>query len=174
MSEPGASPSEQIIEAARRNNLELFEEVVGSVGDENKVAALINNSRDPLGNTALHVAAHNGSYEVLDYILDQEGVEVDPLDRLHQETPLHSVVKYAADEPEHGTYLAEMLIEAGADPRIKNKHGQKAIQLVAPGNTALKELLQSSEYAHMLGPVPSVPEEDQAGAPEDDGPSDDE
>lgn len=56
--EEGASYSEQLIEAARRNNDDLFEELQKEVKD---IVALINTATDPLGNTALHLAALNGS-----------------------------------------------------------------------------------------------------------------
>lgn len=153
MSEEGASTKEQLLEAARRNNTDLMQQVLFEVlnSDEEKIANAINSARDSLGNSPLHLAAQNGSYEALDLILDQGGVEVDPINLLQGETPLHSVVRYSKDEPEHGTYLAEMLIEAGCDPRIKNKHGQKPIDLADPSNTELLDQLQAAEYAHMFG-----------------------
>lgn len=55
--------------------------------------------------------------EVLDHLLDQEGLEVDPINRMEKETPLHKAVQYANKEKEHGLEIVEMLIDAGADPR---------------------------------------------------------
>lgn len=66
----GASLNEQLIEAVRRNNLELLEEVLERLSNQyqndpessrNKTAELINNAKDPIGNHILHVAALNGS-----------------------------------------------------------------------------------------------------------------
>lgn len=56
--------------------------------------------------------------EVLDILLDQDDLEVDPLDRMERETPLHKAVFYAKIEKEHGLEVVEMLIDAGADPRF--------------------------------------------------------
>lgn len=60
MSEEGASATEQLIEAGRRNNVELLESLLQNKSAD-QIASLINESRDPLGNTVLHVAAQNGS-----------------------------------------------------------------------------------------------------------------
>lgn len=152
MTAEGASAQEQIIEAARRNNVELLHEVLGQQDGVEAIAKLINDSRDPLGNTPLHLAAGNGSFEVLDVMLDQELVEVDPLNRLQLETPLHAAVRYSYDEPAHGEFIADTLIEAGADPRIRNKNKQKPVDLAQPSNTVLIETLKSAEFALMLGP----------------------
>lgn len=55
--------------------------------------------------------------EALDHLLDQEGLEVDPINRMEKETPLHKAVQYANKEKIHGLEVVEMLIDAGADPR---------------------------------------------------------
>jgi hypothetical protein len=58
---------------------------------------------------------------VLDLLLDQEGLEVDPIDRLEADTPLHKAVRFvnglAKSEWEIGASLVELLLDAGADPR---------------------------------------------------------
>jgi hypothetical protein len=56
----GASAGEQLIEAGRRNNLELLESILETKTPE-QIASLINESKDPLGNSVLHVAAQSGS-----------------------------------------------------------------------------------------------------------------
>lgn len=56
----GAALGEQLIEAGRRNNLDLLETILEGQTPE-QVATLINETRDPLGNSVLHVAAQNGS-----------------------------------------------------------------------------------------------------------------
>lgn len=58
MATEGASYGEQLIEAARRNNIELLEEIFAESAD---IANVINTATDPLGNSALHLAALNGS-----------------------------------------------------------------------------------------------------------------
>lgn len=59
--------------------------------------------------------------EVLDTLLDQEGLEVDPIDRLEADTPLHKAVRFinglAKEEWEAGASIAELLLDAGADPK---------------------------------------------------------
>ena len=59
--------------------------------------------------------------EVLDHLLDQEGLEVDPIDRLEGDTPLHKAVRFANGQTKeylaHGTAMVELLLDAGADPR---------------------------------------------------------
>ena len=58
---------------------------------------------------------------MLDTLLDQEGLEVDPIDRLDGDTPLHKAVRFvnglSKEEWESGASIVELLIDAGADPR---------------------------------------------------------
>lgn len=59
---------------------------------------------------------------MLDMLLDQEGLEVDPVDRLEADIPLHKAVRFVnglgKDEWEAGASLVELLLDAGADPRF--------------------------------------------------------
>jgi len=75
-----------------------------------------------VGEYCLHIAASYGSYEVLDTLLDQEGLEVDPLDRMERDTPLHKAVRFVnglpKEEWEAAGSLVELLLDAGADPRL--------------------------------------------------------
>ncbi|KAF8418205.1 hypothetical protein EV426DRAFT_343596 [Tirmania nivea] len=143
----GASPKELLFEACRRNNIGLLMEVFNSISDADKLAHFLNTSTDVLGNTAVHVVVQYGSYEALDQLLDQEGVEVDPLDNFEKETPLHKAVKYANHKDEEvGTEMVELLLDAGADPRILNKGKQRASDLVDPRNQGLIDRLLKAEY----------------------------
>lgn len=58
---------------------------------------------------------------MLDTLLDQEGLEVDPVDRMEADIPLHKAVRFvnglAEDGWEAGAGLVELLLDAGADPR---------------------------------------------------------
>ena len=60
--------------------------------------------------------------DVLDTLLDQEGLEVDPVDRLEGDTPLHKAVRYvnglSKEDWAHGASIPELLLDAGADPRL--------------------------------------------------------
>jgi hypothetical protein len=64
-----------------------------------------------------------GLDEVLDLLLDQEGLEIDELDRLEKDTPLHKAVRYAnsLSQPdwEVGQQIADILVDAGCDPRYE-------------------------------------------------------
>lgn len=167
----GASLEEQILDASRRNNADLLETIFQNLsGDEKKIANLINSAKDPMGNTALHLCCQYGSWEVLDKILDQEGgIEIDPKNTVDGDTPLHVTIRYAIGEPEHGTFIAQNLIEVGADPRIRNKSGQKPLDLIHGDNLDdLIDLLQGAELAADNGDM--VNEEDAEII--DDGPED--
>ena len=54
-------------------------------------------------------------------LLDQEGLEVDPVDRLEGDTPLHKSVRYTNGlsrlDWEAGKSIVELLLDAGGDPR---------------------------------------------------------
>jgi len=59
----GASPKEQVLEACRRDNVELFHEVVNILKDKSKeeIADFFNNTTDTMGNHLLHVCATYGA-----------------------------------------------------------------------------------------------------------------
>ncbi|AET38309.1 ankyrin repeat-containing protein ANK1 Ecym_2595 [Eremothecium cymbalariae DBVPG len=142
----GATYGEQLLDASRRNNVDLLEFILEQ--DSNIVAKLINDTKDPFGNTCLHMCCKYGSWDVLDTILDVDcPIEIDP-QNVEGDTPLHTVVKYSEEEPEHGTFIASNLIQVGADPRIKNNSGRKPIELIHNDKfTDLIDLLQSAELA---------------------------
>lgn len=58
---------------------------------------------------------------MLDILLDQEGLEVDPIDRMERDTPLHKSVRFVNElsktQWESGKTIVELLLDAGADPR---------------------------------------------------------
>jgi len=59
--------------------------------------------------------------DVLDLLLDQEGLEIDNLDRMEKDTPLHKAVRYVNSlsqaEWSSGHPVVEILLDAGCDPR---------------------------------------------------------
>lgn len=60
----GASPKEQILEACRRDNVDLFNEVLEATSkgtSKEKVAEFFNSVTDTMGNHLLHVCASYGS-----------------------------------------------------------------------------------------------------------------
>lgn len=50
---------------------------------------------------------------------------------------------------EFGNALVDMMLEAGSNPRVKNKARLTAYQLADPRNTGLRELIQKHEYASL-------------------------
>jgi hypothetical protein len=64
---------------------------------------------------------------------------------------MHSAIRWINSEPpqqrEFGNALVDMMLEAGSNPRAKNKGGLTPTQLVDPRNGGLKELLARHEYA---------------------------
>ena len=59
----GASPKEQILEACRRDNAELFHEVLDGMKDKSKeqIAEFFNTAADTMGNHLLHICASYGA-----------------------------------------------------------------------------------------------------------------
>ncbi|KAF1842995.1 ankyrin repeat protein-like protein [Cucurbitaria berberidis CBS 394.84] len=163
--EDGASPRELIIESCRRNNTSLLEETIADLASAASksgknpteyVASTLNNARDAVGNGCLHVAATYGSYEILDILLDQEGLEIDEIDRMEKDTPLHKAVRYVnsldkSDWASAGHHIVDILLDAGCDPRIRNKAKLKPVELVDPRNTELRSMLQKGEFAMQAG-----------------------
>lgn len=90
--------------------------------------------------------------EIIDLLLDQPEFECDPVNRLEGDTPLHTAIRWINSEPpaqrEFGQALVEMMLEAGSNPRVKNKARLTAYQLVDPRNAALRDLIQKHEYAN--------------------------
>lgn len=146
----GASLGERLIEAARRNNTQLLQEIIEKIPDKEKLAALLNDTKTVLGNHIYHEAALQGNYEVIDILLDQEGFECDPIDRTEGDTPLHSAIRYINRQPSPDSpaaknfarHLVSMMIEAGSDPRIKNKAKLTPAELTDPRNQEIRILIQ--------------------------------
>lgn len=113
---------------------------------------------------------------MLDLLLDQEGLEVDPLDRLERDTPLHKAVRWVgslSDKGEkegRGRAVVEILVDAGCDPRIRNKAKLRPLDLVDPRDKELRAFLQKAEYSFQVsgdvvqddddGPTGSASDED--------------
>lgn len=57
----GAKPSELLIEAARRNNTDLLQEVIDDAGGPEKAAVLLNETKTVMGNYIYHEAALQGN-----------------------------------------------------------------------------------------------------------------
>ena len=83
----------------------------------------------------------------MDELLDIEYLECDPLTPRDKETPIHTAVRYAVErDAEIGTAMAKMLVDAGGDPRTKDKHGRTPAQMCDPKTSELRGWLISQEY----------------------------
>ncbi|KAG0675812.1 hypothetical protein C6P40_001552 [Pichia californica] len=169
----GASPSEQLLETARRNNTDLLQELLSKYQDKPQEAIeLINSAKDSSGNGALHLAAKYGNYEVMDHLLDIDGVDVNIKATMNGNTPLHYAVLYSFQDPEYSLFLVNELINCGADPSIRNNDNLKPIDLIGNSNDQIKEALESAEYAAAFdqNDIVDIPEDDDLdeGSDEDD------
>ncbi|CAE6358506.1 unnamed protein product [Rhizoctonia solani] len=148
MADEGASLHERVLSAAKTDNVSLFDEILEEVSNEKPFDI---NYQDGLGNTALHYAARNASISVLEKILEYEhplhegegGCDVDLQNRIDGYTPLHLAVRIKdADER---LAVVESLLDAGADDTIKDKHGQRAIDVVPADDEDVRRLFRKAE-----------------------------
>ena len=83
-------------------------------------------------------------------LLDQEGFECDPINRMEGDTPLHSAIRYVnsldltPETSEFASQFISMMTEAGNDPRIKNKAKLTPYQLTDPRNEKLRQQLMDA------------------------------
>ncbi|KKA29697.1 hypothetical protein TD95_004462 [Thielaviopsis punctulata] len=149
----GASVQEQLIEACRRNNTDLLEEILAGIESEDEVARLLNETTTVMGNHLYHEAAAQGHYDIIDMLLDQPNFECDPLTRSTRNTPLHLAVLWLNAEPRaqrpFGSALIKMMLEAGSSTRLRNAAGRTPAQLVDPDNTDLLEVFRQHDYAEL-------------------------
>lgn len=147
----GASPAEQLLEAARRNNTDLLHELLSKYeSNPHDAIELINSAQDPSGNGALHLAAKYGNYEVMDQLLDLDGVDVNIIAKMNGNTPLHYATSFAFQDSEYALFLINELINCGADPSIKNKENLKPIDIIGSANEPIKQALEAAEYANTV------------------------
>jgi len=112
-----------------------------------QIAHFFNTITDTMGNFLLHVCASYGSYDVMDELLNVEMLECDPLTLREKETPIHCAVKYANErDVELGGAMAKMLIDAGGDPRVRDRHGRKPAEICTGRTTELRSMLAKEEY----------------------------
>lgn len=88
--------------------------------------------------------------EIIDLLLDQPNFECDPVNRLEGDTPLHSAIRWLNGEPAaqrpFGKALVEMMLEAGSNPRVKNRGGVTPYQLIDPTNEELRDVIMKHMY----------------------------
>ncbi|PNY20559.1 Ankyrin repeat-containing protein [Tolypocladium capitatum] len=160
----GASVKELLVAACRGNNTDLLTELLADKPDA-EITALLNGTTTVMGNHLYHEAASRGNYEIIDLLLDQPAFECDPVNRLEGDTPLHTAIRWLNAEPPvqrpFGRALVEMMLEAGSNPRLRNKGGLTPVQLVDPANADLRDLIRQHEYASQnAGDFANVVEQD--------------
>ncbi|KAG0034969.1 hypothetical protein BGZ81_001918 [Podila clonocystis] len=160
----GASNNELLMAACKEDNLDILEEVLSSDGSSFDI-----NHTDGLGNSALHYAARYGSTGCLEILLYYDGIDVNKINRLEGDTPLHKAAGYS--EPDVALEMVQILIRGGASPKILNKLKQTAGD-VAPGDThsEVKEYLEEVVLASHFDPRDIAVEDDSDsdGLPSDD------
>ncbi|KAJ1928830.1 hypothetical protein IWQ60_001682 [Tieghemiomyces parasiticus] len=143
MSTEGASNNELLLAACKQDQDDMLTDVLDQPGTFDI------NCTDALGNTPLHYAAQCGSLDCLKILLthdNAQGLNINSRNRTEDGTPLHKAVAYT-DDPSVAFTIVELLLEAGADPALRNKLGQKPAQLVARDFTELKDHLEKAELA---------------------------
>ncbi|KAI5294227.1 hypothetical protein KEM52_004430 [Ascosphaera acerosa] len=139
----GASPRELVVEACRRDQPHLIEQVIASMADQTnqQIADFFNGVTDSMGNHALHICAMYGSYDTMDALFDIELFECDPLTRVDKDAPLHTAVRYANEkDADLGLAMITMMADAGCDPRVRNKGNLRAQDLLLNSNPKAAEI----------------------------------
>ncbi|KAI8645814.1 ankyrin repeat-containing domain protein [Parasitella parasitica] len=98
------------------------------------------NHTDDLGDTALHYTARFGSLTCMELLLEIPDINVNQKNKKEGNTPLHLAVQYE-DDPEVALNMVDMLINAGADPRIKNNANSTIEDYVVGRNDDMRELI---------------------------------
>ncbi|PVU95746.1 hypothetical protein BB561_001634 [Smittium simulii] len=140
----GATKEEQLLAACKLEQLELLKTVLNS-----KTGVNIN-ATDGVGNTALHYACQSSSLSCIELLLSVKNIKVNLANRMELETPLHKAL-HDLSEPDLTRHIVGLLVEHGADPRLKNRIGQRPIDLVPLSIKPIRTmLLQATLAANMV------------------------
>lgn len=169
MSIEGASPGARALAACRVGDLELLEDVLAEFNSFEQQIDLLNTAKNGLGQYCLHQAAQYGHPHIIDFLTNLEGLEVDEPDLIQGDTAIHKAIRYINGlspdrwEDEDGNPMAQLLTSSDVDLKMKNKAGQKPIDLVDPRNQELRLWLLKEAFrmAEGQGLVDADAEEEQ-------------
>jgi len=156
----GAELSEQLLEACRRDNTELLTQVLS----QGVTAEFLNSTKDAIGNSAVLLACKAGAIDSLDILLDQDDVEIDSTNLLDHDTPLHVTVRSFREQPELAMAVLKLLLEAGADPFVKNYNQQRPLDLVEASQIEMRTTLVKAEVSWQLAKEQDDAEENSSGS----------
>ncbi|GAA5941455.1 ankyrin repeat domain-containing protein [Sporobolomyces koalae] len=144
-----STANERLVAAAKQDLVDLLQETLD--GEE----ACDVNYQDGLGNTALHYAASSPSPDALQLLLEYDGTDVDLQNRLDRSTPLHLAVKLENEDARLG--VIEMLLDAGANPSIKDRHGLKLADYLHPDSSetdkSIAQLIRAAIAEQTMGGI---------------------
>jgi len=96
----------------------------------------------------LGISASQGSTEVLEYILTHEDCDVDPVNYILKQTPLHLAAQL--EDPKLRQEVVESLLDAGADMSIKDKSQSTALDYVAETDTEIIKLFRRAQAVNAV------------------------
>ncbi|CEG66719.1 hypothetical protein RMATCC62417_03250 [Rhizopus microsporus] len=149
----GASNNELLLALCRGDQEEELEKLLEE-GNCNV------NFTDGAGNTGAHYAAKTGSIGCLEVLVNHEEIDLDIQNTLEGNTPLHLAVQYANEDHDMAVAMVELLLAAGADPKIANRNKLTPIQLVNPKHTDIKKTLEEASAAYDLDDADIAHEDD--------------
>eukprot|EP01027_Heterolobosea_sp_BB2_P016862 GEZU01023939.1.p1 GENE.GEZU01023939.1~~GEZU01023939.1.p1 ORF type:complete len:198 (+),score=90.44 GEZU01023939.1:155-748(+) len=167
----GASPNEILIEAAKRDNVDMLRELIAMSSSGNNGTNNNNSSRssfnvnhvDGIKNSSLHYCCQRGHIEVAKILLELPGINLS-LRNFEGNTPLHLAA--AAANNNNSVELVRLLLEKGAKPDIQNKLRQTALDVAA--STEIKDLIRSAMWAKKIADDDCVEEEEEEEDADDD------
>jgi|GEM_PF-3064367 len=166
----------KILSAQNWNNIDTFTTLMGSCADINQVAT-DHRSWFYNYNSCVHFAAAHNQMEFLS-LLVKHGADVN-LKRYNGKTPLHAAIFFHGNQTYHdgnrqdNTQAIQFLLEAGANPEIKNCQHKTAFDLALKNKkwslvslfinhlekkcSALEQRLQQSKQEEFEALVSSIP-----------------
>lgn len=151
---PTGSGNTAVLVAAYNGHHEVIRVLLGAIRPEDLEAATTNcNSKE----TALHVAVRNGHLKAVQVLLEN-GMPPNYRTMEDWNSPLHIAVKKRNAE-ERNIKIIELLIAHGADPALKNKHGDTPLHfgVRSPKEEVIEALLRAGGNPHtpnFLGQTP--------------------